>query len=81
MNVTKKILKKSAPESIQIPVRIYSAELDNTVLIDPQKEAASRIPKGEFIPVKAAKHEIYRSTDAALFPWWHEVLAFLEGKE
>ena len=79
MNVTKKILKKSAPESIQIPVRIYSAELDNTVLIDPQKEAASRIPKGEFIPVKAAKHEIYRSTDEVLYPWWDSVIEYING--
>ena len=79
MKVTKKILKKNAPESIRIPVRIYSAELENTVLVDPQKEAASRIPGGEFVPVKAAKHEIYRSTDEVLYAWWEDVLRFING--
>jgi len=79
MNVTKKILAKNAPESIRIPVRIYSAELDTTVLIEPQKEAARRMPQGEFIPVKAAKHEIYRSTDEVFFAWWDDVLQYINA--
>ena len=29
--------------------------------------------------VNGAKHEIYRSPDSVLFPWWREILAFYAG--
>jgi lysophospholipase len=42
-----------------------------------QEKMASRLPKGERKVVSGAKHEIYRSPDEVLFPWWREILAFL----
>ena len=57
-----------------------AAELDNTVLPDAQKQFISRIKNGSHVIVKGAKHEIYRSNDEVLFPWWHDVLTFLKEK-
>ena len=47
------------------------------MLPGPQKSFIDRIRDGEHRVVAGAKHEIYRSDDAVLFPWWHEVLTFL----
>jgi alpha-beta hydrolase superfamily lysophospholipase len=30
--------------------------------------------------IPGSKHEIYRSPDAVLFPWWKEILDFLDGR-
>ena len=38
-------------------------------------------PQGDRRVVPGAKHEIYRSQDEILFPWWHEVIGFLKGTE
>ncbi len=74
--VTGRLLSRGAPEMIRIPVRIYAAEDDNQVLPEPQEKIAARMPKGTRTVVMGAKHEIYRSPDAVLFPWWKEVLDF-----
>ena len=79
VRVTAKLLAPGAPERIACPVRLYTAELDNTVMPDAQKRFISRIKNGSHVIVKGAKHEIYRSTDDVLFPWWHDVLTFLKG--
>ena len=79
VRVTAKLLAPGAPERIACPVRLYTAELDNTVMPDPQKRFISRIKNGSHVIVKGAKHEIYRSSDDVLFPWWHDVLTFLKG--
>lgn len=80
MKVTGKILKKGAVERIACPVRLYSAENDSSVLNEPQEKFIARVKKGERVLVKGAKHEIYRSTDAVLFPWWKDVLTFLKAE-
>jgi lysophospholipase len=81
LQVTKKILAPGAVERIEIPVRVWGAQEDHSVLPDKQEAFAKRLKNGTRQVVPGSRHEIYRSTDAALFPWWHEVLAFLEGKE
>ena len=68
-------------ERIACPVRLYSAEHDREVMDLAQKMFVRRLKKGHFIKVKQSRHEIYRSEDEVLFPGWHEVLEFLEGKE
>ena len=79
LKVTAKLLKAGEPEKIDIPVRIYSAEEDNSVLEADQEKFVKRLKNGERIPVKGSRHEIYRSPDAVVFPWWQEVLDFLKG--
>ena len=81
LNVTKHLLAAGAPERISIPVRVWTAEKDGTVLEEPQQRFAERIPHGSRAVVRGAKHEIYRSGNDVLFPWWHEVLSFLLDRE
>lgn len=77
--VTKRLLAAGVPERVKIPVRIYTAEDDNQVIPEEQEKLAARLPLGERRVVPGSKHEIYRSPDAVLFPWWTEVLDFLRG--
>ena len=78
IKVTKWLLAPGAPEMIACPVKLYTAEDDACVYPEPQKQFIGRVKQGEWALVKGAKHEIYRSTDEVLFPWWHDVLAFLK---
>ena len=78
--VTGRILAPGEPEKIACPVRLYTAALDNTVLPEAQKQFISRVKQGSHQTVEGAKHEIYRSADDVLFPWWHNVLSFLKGE-
>ena len=78
IKVTKWLLAPGAPEKIDCPVKLYTAENDACVYPEPQKQFIGRVKRGEWAFVKGARHEIYRSTDDVLFPWWHDVLAFLK---
>jgi len=80
VRVTKKLLAKGAVEKLTLPVRVYSAGLDTVVLIPPQKAFVDRLPQGELVTVAGAKHEIFRSVDSVMVPWWESVLAFLSEK-
>ena len=77
LNVTDAILAPGAVERIAIPVRMYTAGDDHTVMPDAQRAFADRLRSGARTVVDGAKHEIYRSGDDVLFPWWRDVLAFL----
>jgi len=76
MDVTKKILAPGAPEKIACPVRLYTAENDDSVMPGPQQQLIERVARGTRTLVKGARHEIFRSTDDVFFPWWHEILDF-----
>lgn len=78
LGVTGKILAPGQPEKITCPVLLFSAGIDFSVLSEPQEQFISRIPGGSLIPVPEARHEIYRSVNHVLFPWWHEVILFLK---
>ena len=77
IRVTNKILASGQPEKISCPVLLYSAEIDSSVLQKPQTDFISRVAHGRQVLVKNARHEIYRSENAVLFPWWHETVCFL----
>ena len=77
LNVTGRILAPGAVEKIAASVRVYTAENDASVLPDAQEQFAARLKSGRRALVKGAKHEIYRSADEVLFPWWHGILMFL----
>lgn len=81
LKVTKKILRPGAVERIRIPVRVWSGDQDDVVLSEPQIAFVSRLPNGSRAVVPGAKHEIYRSKDDVLFPWWREVLSFLNEEK
>lgn len=81
IDVTDDILTPGAVEKIDARVRLYTAALDDVVLPEPQKAFIARVRRGEHRVVEGAKHEIYRSTDDVLFPWWHDVIGFLGQEE
>ena len=76
IRASKLVLAPGEVEKIDAPVRVYTAEDDNQVMPDAQQAFAERLRDGRRALVKGAKHEIYRSGDDVLFPWWHEILDF-----
>ena len=78
IRVTRRILSKGAPERITCPVILFSAGIDFSVLREPQEAFIRRLPDGQFVPVPDARHEIFRSVNEVLFPWWHQVILFLQ---
>ena len=76
IKVTDRILADGAPEKISCPVILFSADQDSSVLSEPQKLFISRIPNGKQVFVRGSRHEIFRSANDVLFPWWHQVLSF-----
>ena len=79
--VTGKILSPGAPESISCPVLLSAADMDTAVMPEPQKAFIARVPKGRYLFVKGTRHEIFRSPNKDLIPWWNEVLAFLKEEK
>lgn len=77
MGVTKKLLKKGAPEKITCPVTIWQADNDWEVKPEPQERFIARSQLGKLFKVNYTRHEIYRSSDETLYIWWHDVLCFL----
>ena len=78
LRVTRKILKRGAPEGIQTEVLLLQGELDNVVVPEAQQKLIDRLPHGTLQKVMGAKHEIYRSHDAVLQPVVEQMLAFLQ---
>lgn len=78
LGVTKEILRKGAPESIRIPILLFSSENDTLVRRKPQEDFIARVPYGEFVSVPT-KHEIYASSDKTLFPYLDRVLDFVRA--
>ena len=76
IRVTSQILRKGEPEKISCPILLFSAEKDFSVLPEPQEAFIARVKNGKLARVSGARHEIYRSTDNILYPWWHHVLDF-----
>ena len=76
MRVTKRILSPGNPEKISCPVLLFTSDQDRSVLPGPQQDFISRIPQGRHVFVKDSRHEIYRSENKVLYPWWHQVISF-----
>ena len=76
LRVTGKILAPGAPEKIACPVLLFQAETDTSVLPEPQEAFIKRIRDGQIVRVPGSRHEIFRSTDEVLFPWWHMIIRF-----
>lgn len=81
IRASKLVLAAGAVERIDAPVRLFTAETDGSVLPGPQAAFVARLKRGRRELVKGARHEIYRSDDDVLFPWWHGILEFFRGNE
>lgn len=71
--------KKEAAR-VRTPVLLFQAGKDALVLTQAQERFLSRIPQGELVLVKSARHEIYRCGNEILEPYMAAVLAFLMEK-
>jgi len=76
MRASKDVLAPGAVERIGIPVWVFTAENDGSVMPDAQKAFVARLKDGKRTLVPGSKHEIYRSPDAVVFPWWRGILEF-----
>ena len=76
LRASRLILAPGAVERIEIPVRVFTAEDDNSVMPDAQAAFVKRLRDGERTLVPGSRHEIYRSGDEVVFPWWHGILEF-----
>jgi len=62
--------RRGAVEGIDIPVTIVAAELDDRVLNPAQKAIADRMPRGRYVEVPGAFHEILIETDPRRAMFW-----------
>ncbi len=62
------VLAPGAVERIGVPVRVYTAERDGSVMPDAQEAFAKRLRDGRRTLVKGSRHENYRPGDEVLFP-------------
>ncbi|MBR5380638.1 MAG: alpha/beta hydrolase [Clostridia bacterium] len=81
LRVSQWLLFPGAPLRIDCPVKIYSADDDWEVLASAQRMFTRRLRHGQIQTVPGSRHEIYRSADETLFPWWSDVLAFLKAEQ
>lgn len=79
VKVTEKILAPGKPEKIICPVLLFTADHDTSVLPEPQEKFIQRVRLGSHIFVPGSRHEIYRSSNDILFPWWHQVILFYQS--
>ena len=77
VKVTGRILADGMPERITCPVLLFTADDDSSVMPEPQKKFIERVRNGSQVFVPSSRHEIFRSENAVLFPWWNSVLRFL----
>lgn len=78
LGLKKKILGKGNPEKVRIPVFVVSAGEDRVVQTPLQKTFCKRLEKGKYLLVPGVRHEIYLSPDRDFFPYFDDVLNFLE---
>ena len=66
-------------EAARHAAQLTLMESDFSVMPEPQKKFIARVPKGRYMFFRNSRHEIFRSTNDVLFPWWHEVLSFFRN--
>lgn len=67
----------SGVEKIRIPVLMFQAETDGLVSPAAQEEFVKRLKQGRLIRVANSKHEIYRSENSVLEPYYGQIFGFL----
>lgn len=64
------LARRGSVEALDIPVTIVAAELDDRVLNPALKTIADRLPRGRYVEVAGAFHEILIETDARRAIFW-----------
>lgn len=65
--------------AIDIPVLVMGAELEKLVCNDDQRTITARIPKGRWVEIPGAYHELFQETDDIRALVWREVDGVLAG--
>jgi lysophospholipase len=63
--------------AIDIPVLVMGAELEKLVDNDDQRLITARIPRGRWIEIPGAYHELFQETDAIRALVWREFDGFV----
>ena len=80
LKLTRDIAKPDNCAAVKIPVLLFQAEKDGTVLPGGQNHFIECIGEhGRLCVMRDAKHEIYRNTDDILAVYWKEIEQFLEA--
>jgi lysophospholipase len=64
---------------ITAPVTFVAAEHDRLVPNTPQKDAASRLPRGRYLEIEGAFHEVLMETDARRARFWQAFDQTVDG--
>jgi lysophospholipase len=67
---TKQVNAPGYPESISTPILIVGAGKDRIVMTDAEEAFAKRLPRGEFIEIPEAEHEILMEQDSIRAKFW-----------
>ncbi|MBO4326109.1 MAG: alpha/beta hydrolase [Clostridia bacterium] len=78
LKVTKKLLKKGEPEKISIPVMLYVADGDTTVIKEDIEQFAERVQNGELKRAVNCRHEIYYGPNYVLTDYLYNIAEFLQ---
>lgn len=78
LKLTRDIAKPANLARVKIPVLLFQAEKDGTVLPDGQNRFIQQIgDHGKLCVIRNAKHEIYRNTNDIMEEYWRQIEQFL----
>ncbi len=76
VGVTRTLLSRANCATVQAPVLLFQAQIDDYVHNEYEEKYIARIPHGELVWVKNSKHEIYLSSNDVLQPYLDQILSF-----
>ena len=76
MGVTRRILKRKHLRSVKTPVRVFAAEREHLVELNPQRAFAVGVPNGRICEIARARHELFNERDAISHPYFAELMEY-----
>lgn len=79
IKVCYRVRSRRETAKIRIPVLLFQAGRDSFVKNDAQNLFASRVRDCELVRIPEAKHELYMTEPALLYPYWEKIFGFLKA--
>ncbi len=76
MNTTHRILRPKRLRNVKIPVRLYAAEREHLVELNPQRTFIKGVRNGRMCEIAHARHELFSERDAISHPYFAELLDY-----
>lgn len=76
MNTTHRILRPKRLKNVKIPVRLYAAEREHLVELNPQRAFIKGVRNGRMCEIAHARHELFSERDAISHPYFEELLDY-----